>query len=346
MLRAIWAVSVATALAAVLAMAILVCVRVATERRARGRAARRAELLEASLAWLGGGIPDDDAERFLAADRALSADLLIEIFEIVRGEDQARLAAVAERAGIPQHLRKALAKGRARQRLIAADTLVWFPSDATRAALRHALDDPDDEVGLTVAGSLVDLGEELVLQRLVVTREKRLAHTSRRLEAVMGRIASRDPGDLVWLAADHEAADRVRAAALDAVTQTGAFDHLDEIAALAATPSAEVRAAVARSLGIFGHPGGEGAVTRLLGDGHWEVRAEAAEAVGRIGLVDLGDRLCALLDDESWWVRFRAAHALTVLGEGGLEALKRVSAGTGDASRSMAALVLAERSAA
>ena len=346
MLPAIWAASIGTALVAVLAMAVLVGIRLATERRAQARARRRDDLLVAILAWLDGGVPDENAQGLLASDRALSADLLIEMFEIVRGEDQARLADLSDRAGIPAHLYGVLARGSTGQRLVAADTLVWFPSETTRAALRRALDDPDDEVGLTVAGSLVDLGEDQVLQRLVVTREARLASTSRRLEAVLARVATRHPGDLVWLAADDEAPDRVRAAALDAVTQTGAFDLLDEIAALARSPSTEVRAAVARSLGVFGHPQGEAAVTELLGDPNREVRAEAAEAAGRIGLIGLVDRLCALLDDECWWVRFRAGHALMALGESGIEALRGLARIGGGTRRSMAGAILAERRAA
>ena len=84
----------------------------------------------------------------------------------------------------------------------------------------------------------------------------------------------------------------------------------------------------------------------LLGDAAREVRAEAAEAVGRIALFGLRERLCGLLDDECWWVHFRAATAQSLLGEHGVDELKRLSRSGSDLSGRMAALVLDERSAA
>jgi HEAT repeat protein len=135
----------------------------------------------------------------------------------------------------------------------------------------------------------------------------------------------------------------VRAAALDALARTGSFDLLETIAGLNDDPAPLVRAAVARGLGVFGHPAGEAAITRLLDDPDWEVRAEAAEAAGRIGLEGLIATLARLLADEIWWVRFRAGEALAGLGSAGIAALRQTASAPVDAPRRMAALVLAER---
>src|SRR3712207_417641 len=116
------------------------------------------------------------------------------------------------------------------------------------------------------------------------------------LEAVLVRVAPRQTDELLTLAQDQTAPERLRAAAVDALSRTGSFDLIGPLAALGDVPSGTLRASVARALGVLGHPGGGSTVTKLLADPSWEVRAEAAEAVGRIGLLDAADTLSGLLD--------------------------------------------------
>jgi HEAT repeat protein len=309
----------------------------------RRRERRRAALLARLLAWLEGGTADEAAATLLVKHRRTATGLLIEIFELMRGADQERLAHLANLAGIPDYLRRTLARGGADERLRAAESLVWFPSPDSLDALRAALRDRRDEVSLAAAASLAELGETVPVAGILETRLGRSGDSSRRLEALLVRVAPRQGGDLMRIAQDSAGAPRVRAAALDALARTGSFDLLETIAGLNDDPAPLVRAAVARGLGVFGHPAGEAAITRLLDDPDWEVRAEAAEAAGRIGLEGLIATLARLLADEIWWVRFRAGEALAGLGSAGIAALRQTASAPFDAPRRMAALVLAER---
>jgi len=343
LLWGIWILAVIIASFSVAIMACLVLVRIATDILRRRRAARRTAVLNHVFAWLEGGISDEEAEQVFRESRAVSTGLLIEIFELMRGEDQRRLADLAERAGVPQYLRDSIEVGNAAERLTAAESLVWFPSPETLAVLRFALHDRDDQVALAAAASLAELGEDLPVARLLEARLGHLGDSSKRLEAVLIRIAPRQVDDLLSVAQDSIAPDRVRAAAIDALSRTGLFELMAPIAALADAPSPIVRASVARSLGILGHPGAYDAIVRLLGDSSWEVRAEAAEATGKIGLDDAAQLLADLLNDDNWWVRFRAGEALASLGETGIARLRMIAQSRKDVSRRMAALVLAER---
>lgn len=343
LLRMIWISALAIAAVALGIMLLLIAARLFEAIRARRREAHRQALLMSLLSWLEAGTDDAAMKKALTANRAVATSLLIEIFELVRGEDQERLARLTEQTSLPQYLRQIIEIGSSRERIAAAESLVWFPSDKTRAVLRFALFDRNIDVGLAAATSLAEMGEELPIRHLLETRLGEDGESSKQLEAVLVRVAPRQAGELLALAQDNEAPERLRAAAIDALSRTGTFELIGPIAALGQSPSAAIRAAVARGIGVLGHPGGADTVTRLLTDPHWEVRAEAAEAVGRIGLIEAMDTLSRLLDDENWWVRFRAGAALAALGSAGISMLKRIAATYADGTGRMAATVLAER---
>lgn len=343
MLVGIWLISLAFAVLSVAVMALLVLVRVIATWREKRREARRAALLSTIFAWFEGKAEDATIEAEMLRHRKTAVPLVIEIFELMRGADQIRLAELATRCGLADHLRQQLTSSSPAERLQAAESLIWFPSEATEAALRMALKDRREDVRLAAAASLAELGATVPISQILGMGSTGAKASSRRLEATLTKLASRQTTDLSQVAADGNLPDRVRAAAIDAVARTGAFDHLRSIAALAADRSATIRAAVAHALGDFAHPLGAETVTRLLGDPDWTVRAEAAEAAGRIGLTDLADRLSDLLGDEVWWVRFRAGEALVSLGETGISTLRLQSRSALDTNRRMAALILAER---
>ncbi len=119
-------------------------------------------------------------------------------------------------------------------------------------------------------------------------------------------------------------------------------------------PEVELRASLARALGIARDPRAAAALAVLLDSDSVEVRISAARALGRVcdgtcvpalvaalesedwpvraqaakslGVLRAGDALEPLersLSDRAWWVRANAARALRELGEPGLEALRR-----------------------
>ncbi|HEY8382394.1 MAG TPA: HEAT repeat domain-containing protein [Microvirga sp.] len=343
MLQAIWITAMIIAALAIGIMLVLVVARLIGNALAARRERRRQALLGTVLSWLDGGTTDEALKAALLRHRSVATSLLIEIFELVRGADQQRLAMIADETDLPRYLRQIVEVGPTPDRIRAAESLVWFPSDETRAILRFVLHDRNADLSITAASALADLGETLPVRRLIEARLDQNRDSSRQLEAVLIKIAPRQTADLIEVAADRSAADRFRAAAIDALARTGSFDLIDTVSSLSRDSSAVVRAAVARSLGVFGHPGAGDTVMRLLADVDWEVRAEAAEAAGRIGLEDAVEPLADLLADENWWVRFRAAAALAGLGERGVGALRRLAAASTDRGGRTAALVLAER---
>ncbi len=343
LLKALWITAIALAALAIAVMALLVVMRGLTGLWSKRRQARRDALLATLLQWLEGGVDDAAMKAALTRNLAAATSLLIEVFELVRGEDQTRLARLTDATSLPQYLRETIEVGRRQARLAAAESLVWFPSEETRAVLRFALHDRDLGVSLAAAASLASLGDDLPIRQLLEMRLGQEGESSRRLEAVLGAVAHRQAADLLDLANDEAAPERLRAAAIDALARTGSFDLLDPLARLAPSPLMEVRAAVARGLGLLGHPGAGDTILSLLADPAWVVRSEAAEAAGCIGLLEAADLLCGLLHDPNWWVRFRAGAALSDLGDEGVSMLKRLAEGHATSSGQMASLILAER---
>jgi HEAT repeat protein len=343
MLLGIWLTSLVIAALSVAVMAVLVLARFAAKWRAKRHEARRASLLATVFAWLEGQVPDGQVDALVQRHNRTAMRLIVEIFELMRGADQIRLAELAARCGISDRLREQLKSKTTEERLKAAESLVWFPSEATQAALMLALKDRREAVRLAAATSLAELGTSVPIKLLLGRSRDGTAGSSRQLEAMLTKLATHQTADLAEIAADEAFPDRVRAAAIDAIARTGAYEYLQPIASLSFDSSGTVRAAVVHALGEFAHPLGAGTVTRLLEDPDWEVRAEAAESAGRIGLTDLADRLSKLLADEVWWVRFRAGEALVNLGDAGIEKLREQSVSATDQTRRMASLILAEQ---
>ncbi|HEY8566902.1 MAG TPA: HEAT repeat domain-containing protein [Beijerinckiaceae bacterium] len=322
MLKAIWTVSLALAALSLAVMGFLVIARGFSESRRAKVAARRDALLASVIGWMAGETSDEHVTGELARDLDLSIDLLGELFEMVRGVEQGRLAGLAESAGVAGHLRAGLSRRSVAERLTAAETLAWFTSPETVAALDRALADPDPEVALAAASSLAQIGADRPVRQLLGPRFDR-SDPSRRLEMVIARVARRRPGELAELALDAARTSRLRIAALDALAQAGAPEGIIAAETLAAQdPSVDIRVACARVLGLLGHPGVAPTLAALIGDAHWAVRAKAVESAGRLALTELAESIVALLSDENWWVRHRAAEAIERLREAGLATLK------------------------
>ena len=344
-LTLIWEISLGLAAMSLATMTILIVLRLKSVSRVRQETQRREALLAEMIEWTETG----DASKAAALTSALSQDpklatnLLIEVFEIVRGEGQQRLATLAEAAGIGDRLRRELATGPVRNRLAAAEGLAWFPSAATTEALGKAVLDRNDDVCFTAATTLSALGSDLMFDEALIARLAQV-NSSRRIELVLAQFAQTRPEALLDLVVDTDRSDRIRTAGLDALTQTGIEGILDLILSQENSPSTDMRVAVARNLGSLGHPDGHGTIARYLSDERWEVRCKAAESVGRLGILDLGPQLCDLLLDDNWWVRHRAGEALAKLGEFGIGALQEMVALAGKTVLGQTAEhVLAER---
>jgi HEAT repeat protein len=344
-LTLIWEISLGLAAISLATMMILIVLRLKSAGRIRAESERRDTLLVQMLEWTETGDAGQAAAitTALSQDTKLATNLLIEVFEIVRGEGQQRLAALAEAAGIGDRLRRDLTAGPVRNRLAAAEGLAWFPSAATSEALGRAVLDRHDDVSFTAATTLSALDSDLMFDEALIARLAQV-NSSRRIELVLAQFAQTRPEALLQLVVDPHRSDRIRTASLDALTQTGIEGILELILSLEHSPSTDMRVAVARNLGSLGHPEGHHTIARYLSDARWEVRCKASEAVGRLGLLELGPQLCDLLLDDNWWVRHRAGEALAKLGDDGINALQEMVALAGQTPLGQTAEhVLAER---
>jgi HEAT repeat protein len=338
----------ATGLAAVsILTAIAMIVLRATRTRSEERAAHVRRVLVGSLVRaLDRGSPPSRLLAMLRKNPRLARDIFAELAELIRGQSREKLFAIAVSCELDKWLRQqVISAGRADRRL-AAEVLRLFGDSESMETLRRALDDRDDDVRLTAALSLVENHAALPLQDLV----QRLSAGTRERSLLLRRLfqgtAISDPEGTLAVAQGRIGDRSLRTVAIAALGAAGPVEFGPALAAMESDPSTEVRAAIVTALAFVGHPCASDTVKRCLADPDWEVRTAAVDAVRRMGLSEAVQTLAELVDDEVWWVRFRASEALAALGEMGLAALRRLAADKSERSRRMAAMILAERSAA
>jgi hypothetical protein len=340
MLLGIWWTSLLLCAAALAALAALIGVR-AYRRRRDLRDLDLSRVLRRDLVvWLNAPSHDISSLRKTAAARpAFVEALLFRAAEMVQGDEQSRLVALAQTLGLQARLAHALGHGRTAHRRRAAETLAMFESDEAVAALRAALEDKHAAVRLAAARALSGQGQPVSLAPLA--QDSGWFGDSILVHDLFGKLAAHQSGDLAGLAADEGMAPRLRAAAAQALAEAGRYECLPQLLEMTGSGHESLRVAGATALGVLGHPRGAAALRPLLRDPDWPVRAAAAQAAGRIGSPDLARDIEATLNDENWWVRARAAGALGALGAAGRAALSRIAQGQPSPARDAAALSLA-----
>lgn len=337
----LWLVSLGLSVVAIVIMLALIVARSISARRQRKRDAERRRLIPLLLG------ADLGAERLEHVERApdLVADLSTELVQMVRGTDKENFVASSARLGVPERLRHRLESGSPRTRLAAAEALADFGDNVSIERLRKALDDPNSDVRLSAALALATAGKappaRLLVEKLGIgTRENSLL-----IVGLFREIASERPEEIKQLIEDPDTPPSVKAAAIDALSNSGDYSLVPLIVDLAmrADPAGEELPRYLRGLADFAHPAGAPAVEYALEAEAWWARAAAAQAAGKIGLNRTAERLAALLNDPQWWVRFRAGEALVALGEEGHRLLRSVSAGGSGLASEAARLTLAEQ---
>lgn len=335
----LWITSLALAGVALVVMVGLILRRVILDLLARRRAAQRSRLMTAILGWLD---DDETAEPPVQAGQPLGSRLAMELLQLVRGRDRARLIALMRRTGTDMELCTRIRSGRAAERIEAARALALFVTPETLWALEEGLDDPNPEVRLTVAASLVTLQAAPPLPTLIAKLAIGSIENSRTLSPIFRELARNRKAEFVAALSDPDMAEPVLVLILDALGRTGDYRLIDAVGKATGHSSMNVRAEALRALGAFGHPAAAAIVLRAFDDPAWQVRAQAAIAAGRIGVADAAPRLRQLLADPIWWMRLRAGEALLALGPAGLSLLEAAAAGQGVEAET-AATVLAER---
>lgn len=341
-LALLWAYALSLVAISITGMTALVLRRLLRERADARRLMHRQALIVALLAPIAES--SGRAAPLAALDGETAAETLLEILTLVRGVERERIIETARDRGAPPVLRRQLAKGGVRTRILAAEALGFFPEAETLRALRRAEQDMDARVQVAALKSMVELGAPFSIDDLLA----RIGAGSRlsSLVSVLRMAVASQPTEAIGALSRPGSPTPVRIALIDSLAATHVSGSVDTIAALTDDENIEVRAAAIQALGVLAHSTCASIIAKALSDQDWRIRLKAAEAAGRLGLVEFSEPLCALLSDEIWWVRFRASEALAALGEKGIAALRAAASGGQDSARRAAALALLERAAA
>lgn len=311
------------------------------ERRADRRKALVGDVLEAldtpefpsALAARMSAIPD------------VASEVVEELLEMIRGDNQRRLLEIAREAGMREWLLRRLRVGRRGHRRMAADMLHYFEDDETVEALQRALEDPSEDVRLTATLSLSAIRKMPSHLPILQRFKERMQSRSLRLRQIFERLSQTDQEAALNVALGDFGDDELRPLAIEALGGSVGEQIGLSLVHMAHDPLPSVRRAVISALGSMALPEVTEAVTSALEDEDWEVRMAGIEAARRLDMLDLVPRLSSMVEDKVWAVRLRAAETLGQLGDAGAQALGRL-AGTADGrSRVLAAAVLGRRAA-
>lgn len=341
-LYGLWLVSLVLSGIALGIMVALIIGRLVNERLARTRQTERERLIPLVLRAAPGA--QRVGQKVKHASDLLS-ELVVELIQLVRGEDRERYLENAAYLGVPQRLRARLKSRSARARLSAAEALGEFNDEESLAALLEALDDAHLDVRLTAALSLASLDKAPPATTLIEKLAFEEGESSMLIVGLFEDIARTRADEIRALIESPDSSDLVKAAAIEALAASGDYALVPIITSLAieSDPMSQELPRYLRVLGEFAHPAATPAVVQCLSSPAWWVRTAAAEAAGRIGLVDAAPRLAEMLDDSDWWVRFRAGEALCQLGEDGQRKLREAARKGSELARRTASLTLAER---
>jgi HEAT repeat protein len=346
MLKLIWTMSLMLSALSLVVMVALIGRRLILDRESPGDAEARQRLLSALIAFSDDKNDAALKEAIRSVPEHVVLDAGFEFLALLRGEEHARIVDIFVETGLPTHMVAQLRTANEAGRIHAAEMLAALPARFGVSELLRALDrDRSREVRIAAAISLCDLDAVPALSatlRKIGIRGQR----SRRLVELFKRFPADRITEIKEYAGRRDEPSFVRAAAVDALSQSGDFHHLVFLRNLAQDPSGEVSAAAIRALGRLQDSAAGPILERAMQSPDWQVRAEAAEAARRLEQPELITSLIALLDDEMWPVRYAAAKAIRVMAPQGESALRSIASGETSRRQRTASLALAEGLAA
>ncbi|RIV85669.1 HEAT repeat domain-containing protein [Aurantiacibacter zhengii] len=335
-LRALWEVSLALCLLAMLALLLLLLARVLSARLFDRTSAARQRLLPLLL----DGDPTE-LEPLRKGEIQAAADLTVEIAEMTRGSEREALLARATALGVTDLLIARLRSRKAQSRLDAVEALSLF--EGSHDYVIGALDDRNPDVRLGAALALAQHANAPAPIDIVNKLNVGAEENSLLLVSLMVDLAETNSEAVAGLLFEQDLSHRVKVAAMDALSQRGGeYAPLLAYMARDSGNEPELQPRIFRALGRTGHPAGADAIMEGMASDNWTVRAAAAEAVGKTRLVAAADRLSTLLNDPHYWVRYRASEALLRIGTRGVSVLREASRSEDPVVRSAALKMLAE----
>lgn len=255
-------------------------------------------------------------------------ETLIAMIATIRGEARTRLVGALEERGYVERTVRLLRSRRAATRARGCMILGGMLSERANAPLLDRFrNDPDQNVRLTAAEALAEIGNALTSADLIEAVKHSSNWQRLRVANVISRMGETAvPALLDSLADEDEAILRL---ALDILCDIAHVPEFMPVLRLLAHPSAEIRGRAVDLLGIAGDIDAIDQVMERAADAVWFVRVRAIKSMERLG-VPMSDevadryyaRLATLLSDEKWWVRQRAAQALANAGSLGYQVLQ------------------------
>lgn len=330
--------SIVLALASLFILGGLVIWRIVSTRRAAERAALRRKLLPILL---GSEAPEPHT---LRAHAPLVAEIYQELIGLVRGTERHEFIERALQFKVHRELIRQSRSGSRRQRARAVQALSQLDAPEVRKALHQALNDTDREVQLVAALALAALQDAPDVEELAGKLSLADGGTSLLVKSLLRQIAATQPERVKAFAFQPNQNTEILLSTLEALAANGDYSVVPVIVdhVMSAPDDAPELPRYLDMLGVLGHPAGRSAILKSLSSSCAATRQAAAKAAGRSRLLESADQLMQLLDDDLWAVRFHAANALILLGENGIEYLRRAAKNGGAIASEAASKMLAE----
>lgn len=256
-LHAIWFCAL-TVLVFISAIVVELLVRRALrERGARRRILDREALLAALL--FGGAGPGKGARAFAARGRDAPFEMLLDLLTLVRGRERDRIQAAATGLGAAEALRARLRRGRLRSRLLAAETLAYFPGPETTGALDRARRDRDPRVQAAAQRSLVAVGAAPSIASLLDRVSRGGGRRQSALAGALRAAVAEQPGESIMVLSRSGLTPDQRILLMDCLAAARVAAAAPQLRRLAADGGIEVGRAAVQALAALHHLGGESA---------------------------------------------------------------------------------------
>lgn len=313
-------------------LAIIVAIRLKTERRARHTEHYRHRVEPLVAGFVTGRLQASEVTPDLQRDPDEALNLLMETSGRLKPADRAKLQTLFAALPVRGDLRQQLRSRHWETRLPAAERLGYLGDHGTVDDLVAALKDEVLVVRFAAARSLVALRAAAAVEPILLAFDVPGELNERRTAEILHEMgdAAVEPLVAVLRNGDNKHSDSVVNVAARVLGMLRAPAAVAPLKDLLGSKEFRVRLNAVRSLGAIGDRNVLPDVVALAGDPSWEVRNVVMQAVGRLRGTDHVPVLMRALGDEAWWVRFSAAQALFSLGEPGRQALQQAARDAAD----------------
>ena len=341
-------VSVVLTALSILLLAVIIFIRLNTERRAAHTSHYRHRVEPFVAGFVAGRRSIEEVAPELTRDPEEALALLMQIFERFTTPDRPKLQPLFAALPMKTDLRGQLTHRKWEKRLAAAERLGYLGNHGSVTELVTALRDEVLVVRFAAARSLVALRAAEAVEPILLAFDVPGELNERRTAEILHEMGNEAVAPLLGVVRTPggKHSESVLNVASRVLGMLRAKEAAAPLSSLLDHQEFRVRLNAARSLGLIGDRTTLPAVAKLAADPSWEVRNAAVQAIGKLhGTAEI-ERLVRALADSAWWVRFSAAQALFSLGEPGIAALKKAARDAADRyAREMSAQVLAEHGA-